>query len=208
MKPTQQLPERFQQIALIDLINNQRLFIIMNVIGVGLFLLFGWLFKMLFSLTRPDEIKAVLSININGIVSLSIVFVVLLLILVLLVILHEGIHGLFFWILVRSKPKFAFKGFYAYAAAPEWYIPKGQYMIIAMAPLLTISICGIVLVSFIHPSLLLPLFILLTLNASGSIGDLIVFAWLLGKPEDCLVTDKGERILIYRPDTNYAVGKS
>ena len=60
-----------------------------------------------------------------------------------MIVLHEGLHGLFFWLFTREKPKFAFKGFYAYAAMPDWYLPKKEYLITALAPLVGITLLGV-----------------------------------------------------------------
>lgn len=199
MKPTQQLPDGYQQNGIIDLIRNQKILVVINIVGVLLFLLFGWLFVEYFRLVRPDDLDRMQSFKIESISSVINVFFALIFTLFAMVVVHEGAHGIFFWIFTRSRPRYAFKGFYAYATAPGWYLPKKQYMIIAVAPFLLITLCGIVLTYFITYSLLIPLLFLLTLNASGSVGDLFVFVWLIGKPEKSLALDEGERIIVYLP---------
>lgn len=199
MKPTQQLPDGYQQNGIIDLIRNQKIFVVINFVGVLLFLLFGWLFVEFFRLVRPDDLDRMQSFKIESISSVINVFFALIFTLFAMVVVHEGAHGIFFWIFTRSRPRYAFKGFYAYATAPGWYLPKKIYMIIAVAPFLLITLCGIVLTNFVTYSLLIPLLILLTLNASGSVGDLFVFVWLIGKPEKSLALDEGERIIVYLP---------
>ena len=199
MKPTRQLPDDYQQIADIDLIKNQKILVVINIVGVLLFLLSGWLFVEYFRLIRPDDLDQIQRFKFENISSVINVFFALLFTLFAMVILHEGTHGIFFWIFTRSRPRYAFKGFYAYATAPGWYLPKKQYMIIAVAPLLLITLCGIVLINFVPSSFLIPLLILLTLNASGSVGDLFVFVSLMMKPDTSLALDKGDRIILYLP---------
>lgn len=199
MKPTRQLPDDYRQIGIIDLIQNQKILVVINIIGVLLFFLFGWLFIEYLRLVRLDDLEKIQSFKVESVLTVINAFLILLFVVFSMVILHEGAHGIFFWIFTRSRPKYAFKGFYAYATAPGWYLPKKQYMIIAVAPFLLITLCGIVLISIVPNSLLFPLLILLVLNASGSVGDLLVFVWLIGKPGTSLALDEGDRIIVYLP---------
>src|SRR6266699_209791 len=57
-------------------------------------------------------------------------------------ILHELTHGLFFWLFTKSRPAFGFKGWYAYAAAPGWYLPRAQFLVVVGAPLTLLSLLG------------------------------------------------------------------
>jgi hypothetical protein len=55
------------------------------------------------------------------------------------------------------KPKFAFKVWYAYATAPGWYLPRNQYAVVAIAPLVVLSLLGIILfLAFVPAGLLTP----------------------------------------------------
>ena len=92
-----------------------RLLIWLNIFGLALFFLFGWLFLRLTALLRPAYQGS------SGGINLWLVINVLLAI-VLTFIIHELVHGLFFWIFNRSRPTFGFKGAYAYASAPGWYL--------------------------------------------------------------------------------------
>jgi hypothetical protein len=114
-----------------------------------------------------------------------------------MVILHEAIHGLFFRLFTGGKVKFAFKGAYAYAAAPDWYVNKPPYLLISLAPLVLITVLGLISLLFAPASWISPLMLLITLNASGAIGDLYVFFLLLRMPGDVLVRDFGEQMEIY-----------
>jgi hypothetical protein len=63
--------------------------------------------------------------------------------------IHELIHGVFFWVFTRNRPVFALCLFYAYSAAPNWYIPARQFMIIALGPLVIIGAIGMLLILFV-----------------------------------------------------------
>ncbi|NJN17657.1 MAG: DUF3267 domain-containing protein [Oscillochloris sp.] len=79
----------------------------------------------------------------------------------------------------RSLLGLVWKGLYAYAAAPDWYLPRRPYFSVALAPLLAISLLGIGML-LIVPATWIPVVLLaIVLNAAGAIGDLPVAAWLL-----------------------------
>lgn len=196
------LPETYQLLKKIDLIKQPKLFIILNVIGIGLFIACWVLLTWMLVLVRPDvgvsEIRFVISLNQSG--SFLMVLLVFLLVFVSMVTLHEAIHGLFFWLYTRGKVKFAFKGAYAYAAAPDWYLAKRPYMVVSMAPLIIMSIVGVVALMVVPFSWINPLMLVITMNAAGAIGDIYVFSLLLRMPGHVLVQDFGEQMEIYARD--------
>jgi len=197
MKSTQELPNDYCLVGAIDLIRDRSLLIKMNLAGIILFFLTGWLLNQYVAYVRINDID---DFNIRfafDLKNLFYSFIILMIVIFIMVILHEGLHGVFFWAFTRSRPKFALKGFYAYAAAPDWYIPKNAYMIVALAPFLMISFMGIYLISFIPVSIVFPMIVLLTLNASGSVGDLWVFFWLLFKPGQYYLLDQGDKIKLF-----------
>jgi hypothetical protein len=111
--------------------------------------------------------------------------------------MHEGIHGLFFWIFTKEKPKFGFKIVYAFAGAPDWYITKTPYLVIGIAPFIIITLLGFGLLLVVSKSWILPVMLFITLNASGAVGDLYTVFWLLGAPKSILVRDTGERVTVF-----------
>lgn len=72
-----------------------------------------------------------------------------LLVVVLAVISHELIHALFFRFFTGEWAIFGFKGIYAYAAAPQWYIPRNLHIAVALAPLVILSLLGVLLIPWI-----------------------------------------------------------
>lgn len=116
------------------------------------------------------------------------------------IVLHEIVHGLFFWLFTGSRPVFALKIVYAYAGAPDWYLPCRQYMVVGVAPLVVITALGVLLLAVVPQGWLLPVLLFTALNAGGAVGDLGVAAWLLVQPAACLANDEGDRVTLYRPE--------
>jgi len=116
------------------------------------------------------------------------------------IIAHEGVHGIFFWITTHQFPRFGFGGSYAFAAAPDWFIPGKNYFWIGAAPLVVLSILGLILIPFINPNFVLLWIIGLLVNATGSAGDIYVLNVLLHSEGNLYVRDSGDIITIYRQD--------
>jgi hypothetical protein len=123
-------------------------------------------------------------------------------VMVVMVPLHEGFHGIFFWIFSRTKPQYSFKIYYASAAAPGWYFPRWQYLIISLAPVVGITTLAIAGIAWLPVPLLLPLYFLLILNTTGSVGDLWVVFKLLFSPSETMIRDFGGSIEYFKPDPN------
>ena len=106
-------------------------------------------------------------------------------------LIHELIHGFFFYIFTGDKPKIGFKSLYLYAGAPNWYIRKNYFFIESLSPLIIITILGIVILSILPDKYSTILFLLFTVNAAGSFGDICVSLKLLNKPSNTYVNDTG-----------------
>ena len=192
MKPTKTLPPNYQTVYALDLIKNVRTALFLNLAVLITFFIFGGVFSRISALIRPEigigGEQSFLS-NVN-ILSLVIAFIVM-------VLLHEGIHGFFFWVFTKERPNFGFKLLYAFAAAPEWYIPRNQFIVVGSSPLIFISIAGVALMPLIPLSWISGLIFLLTFNAAGSMGDVYTIIISLTHPKEILVNDQGESFTIY-----------
>jgi hypothetical protein len=178
----------------LDLSQNRWLLIGLNIAGLILLIPFGLFFTRITALLRPSDFS--LSGHLHSYSTISYV-IVLIMIITIFIILHEIVHGLFFWFFTHKPPKFGFKGAYAYAAAPGWYIPRNPYLLIGISPLMVISAAGIVLLAILPADLLFPLELGLIFNAIGSVGDLFVTLWLLARPSTDYIEDQGDAILIF-----------
>ena len=173
--------------------------LILSVAGIVLFFIFGGLFGYAIVQMRPQDTGQITHITISGL-GLLLAILAALAINVVVIVLHEAVHGVFFWLFTGSRPGFAFKIWYAYASAPDWYLPRRLYFIVALAPLVGLSALGLALVPFVPAGALLALLLFLTMNASGAVGDIAVAIWLLSQPPACLVNDHGDAVTFYTPD--------
>jgi hypothetical protein len=107
------------------------------------------------------------------------------------------VHGLFFVILTRSRPYFGIKQMYAYACAPDWYIPRNQFLVVGLAPLIFITIAGFLLMPLLDSTLATFTLFGMAVNASGAIGDIYTVLWILRFPAQAFVCDHGEKFSIY-----------
>jgi hypothetical protein len=197
MKPTQGLPDGYRLLGTLDLSKNVRAMIIMNIIGTLLFFFFAWIFFGLTAKLRPGVPAMISVIEIGGLSDLVSILIVLLLAQAVMIVLHEGVHGLFFWLFTRGRPVFAFKGLYAYAALPGWFIPRNPYLVTCLAPLVFISLLGTLLLMVVPAGWLMPVIFVLTLNAAGATGDMAVAGWLLSTPANSFAQDYGDAFSIY-----------
>jgi hypothetical protein len=191
MKATRELPKDYQALHHIHLIHNRAMLIWLNLAGIALFFVFGVWFARTSMRLRPDFwVDGAPVIEGNEIVAFLIAFF-------LMIVLHEGLHGAFFWLYSGTRPTFGIRWGYAYATAPNWYFPRNHYIVIAIAPLVFISIFGLLLMGSL-PLLWLPaLLFLLIFNGAGSTADLYAMVTCLFYPDDILINDKGDEFTIY-----------
>lgn len=193
--PARVLPESYREIWSLDLSKNQRAALVLNILALPLFFACGWLFVKLAVAIRPEITNRIFysAIAIHPLKLFPLLFTVI----AGMMILHEAIHGLFFWVFTRSRPIFGIKLLFAYAGAPDWYIPRDQYTVIGLAPFVLMSVVGFLLIPFV--SLLASRLTLfgIVMNASGAIGDLYVVAKVLRQPRDVMIQDTGFGFAIF-----------
>jgi hypothetical protein len=200
MQSTQTLPGHYQKIGTLDISKDKRLMLLFNFVGIIGLVISGWLFLQILFWLRPGDVKQVFSVESSSITQVVLFLGVLLGLVVFNTILHEAIHGFFFWLFTRSRPRFAFHWTYAYAAAPDWYLPKKQYLVIALSPLVLISLIGILLFLFVPAGWLPSVWFVLVVNAAGAVGDLAVAVWLLRRPSTCMAQDTGSAVTLFVPE--------
>ncbi len=163
--------------------------------ALTMFFLFGTLFIFIAMSVRPDfspwDLLRAAQERIRFLLSL-------LGLTYLMVFLHEAVHGLFFWLFTREWPLFGLKRSYAYAAAPAWYLPRGPMLVTGLAPLLLLTVAGLLLMLFLPVGWLPALLLVITLNAAGAVGDLVTAVLLLREPATVLANDQGDVMRLYR----------
>lgn len=203
-KATRTLPEGYGLLRTLDLTKNIKLAIVLNLASLALFFGFGILFYWLLSLVRPGLFAsgAVFALNLFSMGSFLVELLVLAVIYVVMILLHEAIHGVFFWLFTGERPKFGFNGLYAYAGAPDWYLARGAYLWVSMAPLVLLSTVGFAVLTLVPVDWAFPLYLFITLNAAGAVGDIYAFFWILAKPNSILVQDFGDRMRVFTPSAS------
>ncbi len=109
---------------------------------------------------------------------------------------HEGIHGLAF-ATFGGRPSFGARlPFALYCGAPNQLFTRNAYMAVGLAPLVLISLGGIVLI-VLAPTIAPYLQLALIGNFSGAAGDLWAVRVLLRQPPAVLVQDTATGFEIY-----------
>jgi len=197
MRATHVLPANYHLLGTLNL-STKRAAVWLNLAAIPLLFLFGWLFRLIITgIHSPNPFPI-------GVFNFFTVFsgwnlLSLLMAIVIMLVLHELIHGGFFWLFTHARPRFALKSGYAFAAAPEWYLPRWQYVLVGLSPMVLISAASILL-TLVVPIIVIPyLLMVASFNAAGSLGDLIIVGWVIKQPGDILVKDEGDIFSTYSP---------
>jgi hypothetical protein len=197
MRAVTQLPQGYEKLGEVQLAKNQGLLIGLNLAALPLLVGWAWLFGYAVHVLVPGfTLPTEYTIDLRGLAGLVGMFVG---IMVGVILVHEAIHGVFFWVFSGQRPVFGITWKYAYASAPGWYFPRGQYLIIGLAPLVLISLAGVLILPVIPYAAIPGLLIALTLNATGAIGDLYIVGNLLFVPRHTLILDQKDQITWYSP---------
>ena len=189
MKATQTLPETYQLDRTLDF-KTGRVKWTMNLAGGALSIVFAWLaMQLLYWLHPSAELRAIISLQ-----TLPLVIGAMLLLTLVTLVLHELVHGLFFWRFTGDRPKFGvtLSPLAFYAGAPDWYLPRHQHMIVGLAPLIIITLAGVGLAIVLPTIPAAAALFIATANAAGAIGDIMGFLWELRLPASTLVQDSGD----------------
>jgi hypothetical protein len=196
-KSTKYLPENYQHYKTLD-IHNFKAMVFLNLLAIGMLILTIYLSNHVIKLLRPDI--SVLSENVLSIKTDNILHIFGVSIIV--IVIHELIHGIFFWIYTNDRPTFAFKLLYAYAAAPEWFIPKVNFIVIGLSPAIIITIMVTFLIMIVPSSWIKIVSLAGIINFAGSTGDFVVIIWILTFRYNLLVRDSGDAFDVYYQHTD------
>lgn len=172
----------------VDIINNKKAVVLLNLAAIPLVFLFGYLFQAIAFANK--SIPTSLEIKVSTLFAIVII-------LFLSIILHELIHALFFKIFNWSgNVKFGFKKGMAYATSPQSYYTKNKFSIITISPFVIITILLYFLLTL---QILSPYqFILLaSIHAAGCIGDFYWIFLIIKSPKGSLIEDTEKGINFY-----------
>jgi hypothetical protein len=120
---------------------------------------------------------------------------------VLTLVLHELIHGAGMQCF-GAKPKYGalWKQLMFYATAPEFAFRRNNYVVVALAPIVVISILVVLGMVLLQGAIWVALLaICATFNASGAIGDLWITSIVLRYPMKAFVMDERDGIRVFLP---------
>lgn len=124
-----------------------------------------------------------------------------LLALLLMLVLHELVHG-FCMRMFGAHPKYGFlwKALAFYATSPGYAFPRWQYLIIALAPLVALSLLAILLMILLAGTTwVASITFAAAVNAAGAIGDLWITMIVLRYPAYAYMMDERDGVRVFLP---------
>lgn len=206
MKSTRTLPPQYHLFKRLSIRDNAPM-LLLNIVSLAALGLIGVLLLVLLQWLRPGDVADIFTFSIKGTSNFIVTIFIILGATAAMMVVHEAFHGVFFWLFTGARPKFGFRGSYAFAAAPDWYLPRDSYLITSLAPLVGITLIGVLLLALL-PARWVPLLMLVVaLNAAGAVGDLWVAWWLVRCPPDALGNDQGDVTCLYVPDGDQSASR-
>ncbi len=182
------LPEGYQQAYALDLKEDKKLMILVNLYAFIPLIPFVVIY---FWLIAPE--MTYLEFN-------NWDFPHFILQMILMMIVHELIHGIFFKLGTKEKVRYQFHGIYASASVKGIYFYKHHYLVVGLAPFVILTIVYSLLL--LIPGQFIFWYIILAMHTSACIGDFYVTLKLLKYPADTLIEDYGVGMVFYTKETS------
>lgn len=189
MKSYRELPEGYSELLKVDLQNNKKLMIFVNVLALLITVL------MVVPMHFAVPITTLFSFE-KGILAYSFRFGVLLVLIIVYMILHELVHGITMKACGTQKVKYGFTGIYAFAGSSDYY-DKRSYILIALAPVVLWGAVLSVILPFVSFEWFWVVYFIQIMNISGAAGDFYVTFKFTKLPKDILVSDSGTAMTVY-----------
>ncbi len=192
MKTTQVLPENYTEILTVDLQNNKKLFLTVNILSFFIVAAMITVMCLFVPFTTLFDIS-------DGLLAYFARFGVLLLGMIAYIILHEAVHGVTMRLFGATHTRFGFTGIYAFAGSEKDYFGKWQYLAVALAPVVLFGLLFGLLMALLPLSRawLWIVYILQVINISGAAGDFYVTFRFFSLPKTILVRDTGTAMTVY-----------
>jgi len=123
---------------------------------------------------------------------------------ILVVPLHELAHGISM-MAYGAKPKYGvmWLGLMFYATAPGYAFQRNQYLIISLAPLVSMTVLACIgILLFTGTTMVWALALFGLLNGGGAMGDLWITSLVLRYPSHAYVVDERDGIRMFLPGEN------
>ncbi|HPH94900.1 MAG TPA: DUF3267 domain-containing protein [Anaerolineaceae bacterium] len=190
--PVGAVPENYQEVLYWKITDDKQALWLIQGFGVLLMILFGGLFGA-FALAVgafPMEFEMDL------VFSLGLLFG-----LVAMIVLHELVHGLTMT-LFGAHPQYGFMPaqLMFYATAPGHAFTRRNYLYVALAPLVVLSLLSLVAILLVSGSAWVLFFITFaTVNAAGAVGDLYITLKVLRYPAHAFIMDEKDGVRVFLP---------
>lgn len=189
MKAVETLPEGYREFYSVDLQNNKKMLLTVNLLAVIIAVLL--LVPMLFLVPISS-----LFVMDKGLGNYVIRFIALIVLMIVYMILHEITHGIAMKICGTKKIKYGFTGLYAFAGSNDYYNKKA-YIFIALAPIVLWGLVIAIINPFVPIEWFWVVYSLQIINMSGAAGDLFVTIKFSGFPKDILIRDYGVGMTVF-----------
>ena len=187
------LPENYEEVLYWKLSQHKILLVVLNVVGLALMGLALPLFFAWARLWRPRIETLEVRILQMGAAFIAIVFTI---------VLHELTHGLALRA-YGARPKYGvlWKEAMFYATAAGHAFRRNAYLVIALAPLVGLSLVGMALLMLPLPGWLAWIVVFCTaLNVGSAIGDMWLARVALGYPPVAYVVDEKDGLRVFMPE--------
>ncbi|MFO7918775.1 MAG: DUF3267 domain-containing protein [Anaerolineae bacterium] len=202
MQATRMLPPNHRQKVPLDLSKSKGAIVGAIVFGIMLLFAAAWLLMQFTRFLCPAALEYIgfgdlLTTTPDGHVSITLPVVDLVVALILVMVIHE-FHGALFWRFAGQRPMFGVKGLFVYAAAPpRVYFPRNQYLVVGMAPLVLLTLVGLLLMLIVPVIAVHILSLFIVFNVAGAAGDLVMTVRLLSYSLDTLIQDSDTGVMVY-----------
>jgi len=186
----------FKNFEEVNFLKNKLLYVLINVISIISFPVFYLILFGAAELILTDKPSGIFYYFVSFSRLSNVYLFLFLAILLIMMLLHELIHGLFFYIFTGAKPVFGFKNLSAYAGIPDYYIVKNYYIIACLSPFVILTLIGSIIFLLSSSAFSAMMFIAVSAHAAGCIGDFWVAVKLLNKPDKTYINDDGMVIKI------------
>jgi len=208
MKANKSLPSYYSKYTALEPSKNLGFVIVAVITGITLLLIVGWLLVLFANAFRPNALDGMRLHDLLRSTTAGFSLVVppalfpnLGLALIAVLIFHELVHGLFYWLFSSHRPRFGFQGLFPYAAAPSGiYFPRNQFLVVGLSPLVLLTAVGLLLMVIVPTAFVPFLLFFVVFNASGAAGDLIMVIQLMRFSSDTLMEDSTSGVIIYGPE--------
>ena len=189
MKNTNELPEGYKEFYKIDLQNDKKTNVFIQVAGVLIMLLMGTIGSIFIPLTKfldyHDGLK-------YGFIKLAIIAVGALLCILISLLLQSIFIGWF----IKTKIQYGYTGTYAYAKG-DAYFNKKSYTIISLAPMIIIGIVLLIFNFIVGTAYFWWVYFFHIVNIAAPFDRMYVVYKLSKFPKDILIKDDGASMTVY-----------